>query len=329
MDAIVNLLNSRQVLLSIFVAIAVVATILSLGMPLLHTDSFAKRMKSVSTERERIRQRERERLAARQSISLRQEPKAYMKQIVESFSLSKWLGTEKAKSQLAMAGYRGPQAEIAFLFFRLVVPIVLFLAAMFYIVVLDDSDWPLLIKFGGAIFASYIGIKAPELFLKNTTSKRQASMRRSFPDAMDLLLICVESGMSIEHAFRKVSQEIGVQSVPLAEEFTLATAELAYLPDRRQAFENLGTRTGVESIQQISTVLIQGGEIWYTAWDGVARRCAGKPRGADEHGGKESPFAAAEAHRADDSLLSAGSVRRDHHSGHHSGDGDSVNSSER
>lgn len=118
MDAIVNLLNSRQVLLSIFVAIAVVATILSLGMPLLQTDSFAKRMKSVSTERERIRQRERERLAARQSISLRQEPKAYMKQIVESFSLSKWLGTEKAKSQLAMAGYRGPQAEIAFLFFR-------------------------------------------------------------------------------------------------------------------------------------------------------------------------------------------------------------------
>jgi tight adherence protein C len=74
---------------------------------------------------------------------------------------------------------------------------------------------------------------------------------------MDLLLICVESGMSIEHAFRKVSQEIGVQSGPLAEEFTLATAELAYLPDRRQAFENLGTRTGVESIQQISTVLIQ------------------------------------------------------------------------
>jgi tight adherence protein C len=137
------------------------------------------------------------------------------------------------------------------------VPIVLFVAAMFYIVVLDDSDWPLLIKFGGAIFASYIGIKAPELFLKNTTSKRQASMRRSFPDAMDLLLICVESGMSIEHAFRKVSQEIGVQSVPLAEEFTLATAELAYLPDRRQAFENLGARTGVESIQQISTVLIQ------------------------------------------------------------------------
>jgi tight adherence protein C len=257
MDAIVNALDSRQTLLSIFVAIAVVATILSLAMPLLQTDSFAKRMKSVSSERERIRQRERERLAARQSLSLRHEPKAYMKQIVESFSLSKWLGTEKAKSQLAMAGYRGPQAEIGFLFFRLIVPIALFLVALFYLFVVDDSDWPMLLKCGIAIFAAYIGIKVPELFLRNKTSKRQASMRTAFPDAMDLLLICVESGMSIEHAFRKVSQEIGVQSVPLAEEFTLATAELAYLPDRRQGFENLGTRTGVESIQQISTVLIQ------------------------------------------------------------------------
>jgi tight adherence protein C len=121
-----------------------------------------------------------------------------MKQIVDSFSLTKWLGTEKAKQQLAMAGYRGPQAEIA-------------------------------------IFAAYLGIKAPELFLKDATGKRQVSMRRAFPAAMDLLLICVESGMSIEHAFRKVSQEIGTQSLPLAEEFTLATAESAYLPDRRQA----------------------------------------------------------------------------------------------
>ena len=154
MDAIVNTLDNRQVLLSIFVAIAVVATVLSLAMPLLQTDSFAKRMKSVSSERERIRQRERERLAARQNVSLRQEPKAYMKQIVESFSLSKWLGTEKAKSQLAMAGYRGPQAEIGFLFFRLIVPIALFFAAMFYFLVLDDSDWPFLIKFGVAIFAT-------------------------------------------------------------------------------------------------------------------------------------------------------------------------------
>src|SRR3954451_8083679 len=101
-------------------------------------------------------------------------------------------------------------------------------------------------------------------------------MRRSFPDAMDLL-ICVESGMSIEHAFRKVSQEIGVQSVPLAEEFTLATAELAICRIVARRLKNLGTRTGVDSIQQISTVLIQAEKYGTPPRNGVARRRAGKP----------------------------------------------------
>ena len=93
--------------------------------------------------------------------------------------------------------------------------------------------------------------------MKNKIAKRQASMRRAFPDAMDLILICVESGMSVEHGFRKVSGEIGVQSIEMAEEFALTTAELSYLPDRRQAFENLGIRTGVDGLKQVSTVLIQ------------------------------------------------------------------------
>jgi tight adherence protein C len=83
------------------------------------------------------------------------------------------------------------------------------------------------------------------------------SMRQAFPDALDLLLICVESGMSIEHAFRKVAGEIGNQSVPLAEEFALCTAELSYLSDRRIAYENLAIRTGLESVKSVSTALIQ------------------------------------------------------------------------
>jgi len=112
-------------------------------------------------------------------------------------------------------------------------------------------------KIGSAIAAAYLGLKAPELFLKNKISKRQASMRRAFPDSMDLILICVESGMSIEHAFRKVASEIGIQSIEMAEEFALTTAELSYLPDRRQAYENLGVRTGVDGLKQVSTVLIQ------------------------------------------------------------------------
>ena len=98
---------------------------------------------------------------------------------------------------------------------------------------------------------------SPNLFLKNKIQRRQLSIKRAFPDALDLLLICVESGMSIEAAFRKVSEEIGAQSVALAEELTLTTAELSYLPNRRQAYENLAQRVGLEGVRSVCLALQQ------------------------------------------------------------------------
>lgn len=237
------------------VALATFATILSVAMPLLDREPLEKRMRAVATERERIRAREREKLSAKGS--LRPEARAYMKQIVERFNLHTWLGTAQAKEQMARAGFRGSAAETGFLFFRLVVPIATLLLGSLYIFVIADVDWPLTMKIGAIFAAAYAGLKAPEVYISNTITKRQKSMSRSFPDAMDLLLICVESGMSIEAAFRKVSQEIGVQSIPLAEELALTTAELSFLPERRQAYENFATRTGVDSIKQIVTVLVQ------------------------------------------------------------------------
>ncbi|MBK9080602.1 MAG: type II secretion system F family protein [Rhizobiales bacterium] len=251
-------LQKPQVIASILVAIAVGATILTIATPLLEGDRLSKRMKDVASERERIRQRERERLAAGQEkVTLRYEPRAFMKRIVDNLSLTKWLGTETAKQKLWMAGFRGPQAEIAFVFFRLVTPIALFLISVVYIFGIIEWNQSGVVKFGATLCAAYVGIKLPELFLANSTSKRQQSMSRAYPNALDLLLICVESGMSIEHAFRKVSQEIGVESIPMAEELTLTTAELSYLPDRRSAYENLSNRTGLDSVRALSTVLVQ------------------------------------------------------------------------
>jgi tight adherence protein C len=103
----------------------------------------------------------------------------------------------------------------------------------------------------------YLGFKMPDIWLSNQVSKRQMSIRAAFPDALDLLLICVESGMPIELAFKRVSEEIGVQSIPLAEELAVTTAELSYLPNRRTPYENLGKRTGLEDVRNITTVLIQ------------------------------------------------------------------------
>jgi tight adherence protein C len=257
LDLIVDKVNDPQFLLTFFVALAVVATVLTVAAPLLETDVLSSRMKAVSVERDRIRAREREKLTKQGRASLRQEPKAYMKDIVDRFSLSRWLGTEQSKVQLAQAGYRGGEAEIAFLFFRLVMPILSLFASSFYLFVVSTYELPTMFKIGIVVLAVYIGVKLPELFLNNTIQKRQLSMRRAFPDALDLLLICVESGMSIEHAFRKVSEEIGSGSVPLAEELTLTMAELSFLPDRRTAYENFALRTGLDAARQIATVLSQ------------------------------------------------------------------------
>ena len=255
---IVNSVTNPQFMLALLAAIAAAATVITIAIPLTEGNNLQKRMKNVATERDKIRARERERLNRQnEKVSLRQEPKAYMRRVVERFKLGDWLGTESAKKQLAMAGHRGPQAEIAFLFFRLAAPVGLFLFVLFYLFVINDFGQSFTIKIAIGIAGAYLGIKAPEIFLSNQITKRQASMRLAFPDALDLLLICVESGMSIENAFRKVGGEIGNQSVPLAEEFALCTAELSYLSDRRIAYENLAIRTGLESVKSVSTALIQ------------------------------------------------------------------------
>lgn len=256
MELDINKVTESHFVVAVLTAVAVIATILTIAMPMLTTDSLSRRMKSVSNERERIRSRERA-LAKTQGKALRHESKLYMKNVVEKFSLTKWLHTGDAKLKLASAGFRGPQAEVTFLFFRLVSPIVFLIVALLYLYLFGDPEMGGPLKLLIVIGATYLGVKAPELFINNTITNRQTSMRQAFPDALDLMLICVESGMSIEHAFRKVGQEIGAQSIPLAEEFALATAELSYLPDRRTAYTNLAARTGLDGVRQISTVLIQ------------------------------------------------------------------------
>jgi tight adherence protein C len=258
MAALYAKLFDGQFMFGLMVAIAAAATVLTIAMPFLAADGLERRMKAVALERDKLRARERERLSkGSQRVSLRVEPKAYMKRIVEQFNLSRWVGTDTAKKQLQMAGFRGPQAEIAFLFFRLVTPIGLLLFALFYLFVLHVLNQPTIVRVGITVVAAYLGIKAPEIFLSNVIQKRQQSIRRAWPDALDLLLICVESGMSIEQAFRKVSVEVGSQSIPLAEELTLTTAELSYLPERRQAYENIASRTGLEPVKSVATALIQ------------------------------------------------------------------------
>jgi tight adherence protein C len=257
MNSLIAQYFDMQTMTVIFAAIAAGATVLTLAMPLLVTDTLGKRMKAVALEREKIRQRERERMAQGNKIALRQSPRLYMKRAVDNFNLTKWVGQEEARGKLMQAGFRGQAPYVTFLFFRMTMPVVMLLVSLFYIFVVLDLDYPPLIKIGVSIGCAYLGMQSPSLYLKNKIQRRQVSIKRAFPDALDLLLICVESGMSIEAAFRKVSEEVGTQSVALAEEFTLTTAELSYLPDRRQAYENLAQRTGLEGVKAVCLALQQ------------------------------------------------------------------------
>jgi tight adherence protein C len=258
MEFLFSQATDPRILFMFFAAVAAGATVLSLAMPLLSTDTLDKRMKAVAVEREKIRKRERERMTQLSSKgSLRQSPKQYMKTVVENFNLGKWVGQEKARSMLMQAGFRGQAPYVTYLFFRMAMPIIMFFGSLFYIFIVIDLDYPPMMKFAMCIGCAYFGMYSPNLFLKNKIQRRQLSIKRAFPDALDLLLICVESGMSIETAFRKVSGEIGTQSIALAEEFTLTTAELSYLPDRRQAYENLVQRTGLEGVKAVGIALQQ------------------------------------------------------------------------
>ena len=256
-DFLITKMHDARFMTMLLAAIAASVTAYTLVMPLFAGEGLAKRMKAVASERERIRQRERDRLAKTEKVSLRQTPKQLVSKVVEDFNLSKWLAQESARDQLVMAGYRGQAPYVTFLFARAVTPIVLFLGAVLYVFVITHMDKSMLVKIGICIGAAYFGLQAPMIFLKNAIGKRQLSIKRAFPDALDLLLICIESGMSVEVAFRKVSVEIVSQSVGLSEELALTTAELSYLQDRKVAYENLAKRTGLEGVKSVCLALQQ------------------------------------------------------------------------
>ncbi len=251
-------LGSQEFLVSLLTLIAVSATLITVLMPFMEKDTLKARMKSVATERDKIRERERAKLNNVVSKpSLRQEPKKNIRELIDKFNLRNVLADENSVAKLRMAGMRGQKPLYMFVAARVVMPLVLFAVAAFYLFAILPGDRPAMLKIGVASLAALIGLYLPNILLTNIIQKRQKSIQQAWPDALDLSLICVESGMSVEASFRKVAEEIGAQSVPLAEELSLTTAELSYLPERKQAYENLATRTGLDTVKAMTTALIQ------------------------------------------------------------------------
>ena len=257
MNPYLHLLIERDFLVIAFSAIASFATIVTLGMPYLSGDRLETRMKAVTVRRAELRQKQLEALATQNKTQLRTTPTGFMPDIVNRLNLRKVLESPGMREKLAQAGFRGQRPFVTFMFFRFAMPPLVFIAAAIYLFALTNFSWTANVKAIAAVASALMGYYLPDFYLNNAIQKRRDSIMRAFPDALDLLLICVESGMSVEAAFNRVSQEAGTQSIELAEELALTTAELSYLPHRRQAFQNLAARCGHSGVKAVAAALIQ------------------------------------------------------------------------
>lgn len=258
MSRILNFLYDPELLVTVFVAVAAFATIITLAMPWLQRDRLNSRLKSVANQREELRRKNREALNKKdEPAKLRSNSTGFMKNTVDRLNLRKMIESPEIKIKLQQAGFRGQGPIVAFVFFRLIGPVFSFGVFMLYFYLLNDFGMSTPQIFLTSLFGGFLGYYLPNVFVQNIAQRRQTSIIAAFPDALDLMLICVESGMSIEAAFNRVSSEIGTSSIELAEEIGLTTAELSYLQERRQAYENLAQRTGHPGIKAVCTSLIQ------------------------------------------------------------------------
>jgi tight adherence protein C len=245
-----------QSAISAVIALLVVGTIYTLIQPLLGGDKLKKRMASVADTRESLRKAHMACLQDPQK-GLRPETRGFVRQLVDQLSLEKLLAATDLKDKLAQAGLRGERPVYIFYFARLFLPIALGIFGIVFFVIMNVKDWQLMQRVAATMGMVTFGYYLPAIWVKNMATKRAAAILPVFPDALDLLLICVESGMSIELAFNKVAEEMAENSVELAEEMSLTTAELSFMQNRRQAYENLARRNNHPGIRGVATALVQ------------------------------------------------------------------------
>lgn len=244
-------------LIALCVAVLVFFTVITLMRSVMSGEVLDQRMKAVATRREELRRASRQQLARDAAGGLRHKDEGLAGNVVSKLNLKTLLEDPKVVDNLAMAGFRGPKPVSTFYLFRFIMPFVLGSLTALYIFLINDFGLQGQMKAVVCVAAFVAGYYAPNIYISNRAQKRRQSIVQAFPDALDLLLICVEAGMSVESALHKVSTEIGSNSIELAEELSLLVAELSYLPDRRMAYEGLAKRTNHPGIKAVCTAMIQ------------------------------------------------------------------------
>ncbi|MBY0564175.1 MAG: type II secretion system F family protein [Hyphomonadaceae bacterium] len=252
----VELLTDPLTIAGVLAAGACFATVVTVAAPVMSQDKLGSRLKEVAKKREELRKKSRAELAKGAGTLQHKDANSFVKELVSKLNLQKALADDTLNDKLIRAGLRGNAAQTMFYFYRAALPIAFGAIAIFYVLMFGAS-MQLHLKLAAVVGGIALGFYAPNLYLQNLADTRRTKIMQAFPDSLDMMLICVESGMSIELALQRVGQEIAPASVELAEEFALTTAELSYLPERRMAYENLARRTNHPGVKAVAMALTQ------------------------------------------------------------------------
>lgn len=250
----------KETLIVWMAALAAMVTVVAIALPFLSGREASQRLKSVTRQRQELSRQQMDNLSSKGS-SIRQrkgQTRAdLMKKVLHALKLDEALSSKELKESLAQAGFRSQNALILFTFTRFALAIGAFGLSILVISMWRDFPYPLPVKALIMAGSAAIGFYLPKIFITNAAQKRQVELNRGFADALDLMVICVEGGLSVEGAFDRVTNEIGEKSPILAQEFGITSAELAYLGDRHKAYANFADRTGLPAIKSLSTTLVQ------------------------------------------------------------------------
>jgi len=246
-----------QTIILLLAAIGAFASVFAVVLPFLKRDERASRQKAIVQRREELSREQREQLAQQRARTRPQARATAMKQLLVRFNLSNFTASPELRRKLAMAGWRQQSAVVTFVFLRFAICIGAVLLAFLFFLADQNFNVPFAGQLAIAAVVGFIGFSLPAVMVKNATQKRQQEMTLAFPDALDLLVICVQAGLSIEAAFSRVTEELAETSATLSQEFGLTAAELAFLGDRSKAYANLAERTGLPAAKSLTTALSQ------------------------------------------------------------------------
>jgi tight adherence protein C len=248
-----------MVLGTIMSMLAAGAVLFALYLATTVRDPMARRVKALNERREQLKLGISASTSKRRAkLNARNEATDKMRSALSSLKVLQESQLKSAQIKLAQAGIRSKDAAVAVIFARMVLPIVIGGIAIIGVYALGwFPTWGPIKHYGFVAGALVLSYKGPDIWLKNSISKRSSEIRKGLPDALDLLVICAEAGLTVDAAFNRVAKELGKAYPELGDEFMLTAIELGFLHERRQAFENLSTRVALDAVRGVVTTMIQ------------------------------------------------------------------------